>query len=48
MGKALNRMGQMKVIRVASAYITSRLESIHIPAKLCFTEVSLMNINDIL
>ena len=31
MGKALNRIGQMNVILVARAYITSRLESIHIP-----------------
>jgi hypothetical protein len=33
MGKALNRMGQMKVILVARAYITSRFESIQIPDK---------------
>ena len=31
-GKELNLIGQMKVIRVARAYITSRLESIQIPA----------------
>ena len=30
-GKALNRIGQMNVILVARAYITSRLESIQIP-----------------
>ena len=30
-GKALKRMGQMNVILVARAYITSKLESIHIP-----------------
>ena len=31
MGNELNLMGQIKVIRVARAYITSRLESIQIP-----------------
>ena len=35
-GNALNRMGQMKVIRVARAYITSKFESIHIPAAVIF------------
>jgi hypothetical protein len=33
MGNALKRMGQMNVILVARAYITSRFESIQMPAK---------------
>jgi hypothetical protein len=31
MGKALKRIGQIKVMRVARAYITSRFESIQMP-----------------
>jgi len=38
MGNALNFIGQMKVIRVAKAYISVFLPSIHIPSSLLSTE----------
>ena len=40
-GNELNLIGQMNVIRVARAYITSRLESIQIPEQRIMNDKSL-------